>query len=108
MFLRIPEKLSMEEGPASLQYGVQMTLLLAADCGDVNLVKNILSDSSSSIKVDHHFHHAKFNGRATALHYACRSGHLNVVRTLVEEFGASLDVLEEEDWTPLYYAAYNG
>ena len=89
----------------SLHYGVEMDLLLAADCGDDALVRKILASGEDVNQV---FNHPKFNGRATALHYACRSGHLNVVRTLVEDFGAALDVVEVESWTPLYYAAYNG
>jgi hypothetical protein len=89
-----------------ITYGVKMDLLLAADAGDVELVRRLMRAPKAS--ADQLFRHPKFNRRCTALHYASRSGHLDLVQVLVEEFGANVDAKEKEDWTPVYYAANNG
>lgn len=44
----------------------------------------------------------------TALHYACRNGHLDVVRLLVERFGANADARAKHGVTPLQLAVWQG
>jgi len=95
-------KEDIQENPIS--YKSEMTLLTAADCGDLALVSQMLKDGA---KVNEKFMNPQFNLKCTALHYAVRSGHLEIVRLLLEN-GANVNALEHEDWTPLYYAANNG
>ncbi|ELR18038.1 ankyrin repeat-containing protein [Acanthamoeba castellanii str. Neff] len=83
-----------------------MDILLAGDAGDIGLVRELMKAPRAD--VNKAFSHAKFNKRSTALHYASRSGHLALVKVLVDEFGANIDAREKEDWTPVYYAANNG
>lgn len=85
---------------------MRMDLLLAGDAGDIGLVRELMKAPRAD--VNKAFSHAKFNKRSTALHYASRSGHLALVKVLVDEFGANIDAREKEDWTPVYYAANNG
>lgn len=83
-----------------------MNLLLAADAGDLSLVRRYLS--AGAVDVNKRYRCSQFNFLCTALHYACRSGHTDVVRALVEDYGADVNVRDCEDWTPVYYAANNG
>lgn len=96
----------MEAEPKGRHYGVRMDLLLAGDAGDIELVRELMKAPKAD--VNKAFSHAKFNKRSTALHYASRSGHLALVKVLVDEFGANINAREKEDWTPVYYAANNG
>jgi hypothetical protein len=97
---------NMEAEPKGRHYGMRMDLLLAGDAGDIGLVRELMKAPRAD--VNKAFSHAKFNKRSTALHYASRSGHLALVKVLVDEFGANIDAREKEDWTPVYYAANNG
>eukprot|EP01119_Soliformovum_irregulare_P007355 TRINITY_DN19762_c0_g1_i1.p1 TRINITY_DN19762_c0_g1~~TRINITY_DN19762_c0_g1_i1.p1 ORF type:complete len:258 (-),score=38.51 TRINITY_DN19762_c0_g1_i1:210-983(-) len=87
------------------RYTMDMDLLLAADCGDEELVKYFLDHEHCS--PNQVFNNPKFNYKCTALHYASRSGHLNVVKVLLDH-GAKINAVEAENWTPLYYAVNCG
>lgn len=44
----------------------------------------------------------------TALHMACMAGHIDVVRILVVEHQAKLDVQNWEGWAPIIWAVVHG
>ena len=44
----------------------------------------------------------------TALHFAAASGRVDVIRSLVWDFGAAVGAIDEEGNTPLHFAADNG
>jgi len=81
-------------------------LLIAADIGDLDKVKEILGDHKDWID----FRNVKikaYNKLGGALHYAARSGHLEIVQYLLEN-GADVNICDIEDWTPIHYSNYNG
>jgi Ankyrin repeats (3 copies) len=49
-----------------------------------------------------------YNGGVTPLMLASRSGHIPVCIALVQEFGATIDLFDEEDWSARHYASSNG
>ena len=46
--------------------------------------------------------------KETPLHSACRRGHLDMVKMLISEFKADMNIVDEFDNTPLHEAAANG
>jgi len=100
------QKDEKDGGARPLHYGVEMNLLLAADAGDLTLVRELMKGERAN--VNKKFKCSKFNYRCTALHYACRSGHLDVATALIEDFGADVNARDCQDWTPVYYATNNG
>jgi ankyrin repeat protein len=78
----------------------QTVLHRAADLGVPEIVELLLG--TGQIDVDH-----QDSWGTAALHYACRGGHLPVVRQLVEA-GANVNVQENYGYTPLHEAAENG
>lgn len=44
---------------------------------------------------------------STPLHYAVKSGHLDVSKLLIAK-GADLNAKNRDGWSPLHWAAYNG
>lgn len=87
-----------------------MDLLHAADSGRLSIVKDLVSKDKSSIRNCRHADatNRAFNVDGTAIHYACRSGHLNVVKYLLKQDPSIINILDCELWTPLHYACYNG
>lgn len=85
-------------------------LLHAAECGRLSLVKSLLSDDKSLIHSCRHQNrknHA-FNFDSSAIHYACRSGHFNIVKYLLALDPTIVNDHDRENWTALHYACYNG
>ncbi|CAF2702278.1 unnamed protein product [Rotaria sp. Silwood2] len=87
-----------------------MDLLHAADCGRLSIVKKLVSKDKSIIHTCRHTDHRNraFNTDSSAIHYACRSGHLNVVKYLLEQDSTIINDPDIECWTSLHYACYNG
>lgn len=87
-----------------------MDLLRAADAGRIDRVKELVNENPSLIRTCRHQDptNRSFNVDGSAIHYACRSGHLNVVRFLIEKDASILNDFDCELWTPLIYACYNG
>ncbi|CAF3379571.1 unnamed protein product [Rotaria sp. Silwood2] len=87
-----------------------MDLLHAAECGLLSVVKKLLSDNKSIIRSCRHQsrrNHA-FNFDSSAIHYASRSGHINIVKYLLEQDSTIINDHDRENWTALHYACYNG
>jgi hypothetical protein len=87
-----------------------MDLLHAAECGRLSVVKQLVCQDKSLIHTCRHKdpNNRAFNVNASAIHYACRSGHLNIVKYLLEQDSTIINDLDIEDWTPLHYACNNG
>ena len=87
-----------------------MDLLHAAECGRLSTVKELVSSDKSLIRACRHKdrHNRTFNVKGSAIHYACRSGHLNIVKYLLEQDPTIINDIDCEHWTPLHYACYNG
>ena len=75
-------------------------LTLAAREGHDNVVHALLSDSQCQVD-------AKGQDGYTALHYSCRYGHVDIVRTLVSN-KASVNAMTDSGETPLLLAAREG
>ncbi|UJR31760.1 hypothetical protein I4U23_019238 [Adineta vaga] len=88
----------------------RMDLLHAADYGRLSIVKQLISNDKSLIHSCRHKNalNRTFNVDGAPIHYACRSGHYNVVKYLLEQDVTLVNQLDIEDWTPLHYACYNG
>ena len=74
-------------------------LILATICQHDNVVHVLLSDSQCSVD-------AKGQDDFTALHYSCRYGHVDIVRTLVKH-KANVNARTDSGDTPLILAAKN-
>ncbi|CAF0855606.1 unnamed protein product [Didymodactylos carnosus] len=86
-----------------------MDCLHAADCGRLDIIKQLMTKENSVINMRHKDKsNRSFNVGGTPIHYACRSGHLDVVRYLLEKDPSLIDIKDIENWTPLHYACYNG
>ena len=87
-----------------------MDLLHAAESGSLSRVKQLVAEDKSLIHTCRHKDgkNRAFNVDGTALHYACRSGHRNVVKFLLQQDSTTVQQIDEELWTPLHYACYNG
>jgi ankyrin repeat protein len=87
-----------------------MDLLHAAECGRLTVVKQLVSEDKSVIRTCRHKdrQNRAFNINGSAIHYACRSGHLNIVKYLLQQDSTIINQLDAEDWTPLHYACNNG
>ncbi len=87
-----------------------MDLLHAAECGRLTVVKQLVSEDKSVIRTCRHEdpRNRAFNIDGSAIHYACRSGHLNIVKYLLQQDSTIINQLDAEDWTPLHYACNNG
>ena len=81
-------------------YSGHTPLLLAAIYGHNNVVHALLSDYQCLVD-------AKGYHDYTALHYSCRYGHVDVVRTLVT-YKADVNARKDDDDTPLHVAARYG
>ena len=64
-------------------------LLIAAESGDIKQVQDLVLNQG--IDVNKRYTHSMFNKLAAPLHYACRSGHLNVAEFLLSH-GATIGV----------------
>ncbi|CAF3993469.1 unnamed protein product [Rotaria sp. Silwood1] len=87
-----------------------LDLLHAAECGLLSAVKKLLSNDKSLIRSCRHQdrrNHA-FNFDSSAIHYASRSGHINIVKYLLEQDPTIVNDHDRENWTALHYACYNG
>jgi len=87
-----------------------MDLLHAAECGRLSIVKQLVSEDKSLIRKCRHKdgNNRAFNYDGSAIHYACRSGHINIVKYLLEQDSTIINDLDDELWTPLHYACCNG
>jgi ankyrin repeat protein len=87
-----------------------MDLLHAAECGLLSIVKQLVSEDKSLIRKCRHKdgNNRAFNYDGSAIHYACRSGHINIVKYLLEQDSTIINDLDDELWTPLHYACCNG
>ncbi|CAF4025954.1 unnamed protein product [Rotaria sordida] len=87
-----------------------MDLLHAAECGRLSVVKQLVSKDKSVIHTCQHKdpHNRAFNTNASAIHYACRSGHFNIVKYLLQQDSTIINDQDIEYWSPLHYACYNG
>lgn len=87
-----------------------MDLLRAAECGRLSVVKKIVSTDSALLHSVQHkdASNRAFNVNGAPIHYACRSGHWNVVKYLLNQDSTLINQVDVEDWTPLHYACYNG
>jgi ankyrin repeat protein len=85
---------------AQLYEGEQTVLARAADFGAEEIVDLLLDTGKTSVD------HADKWG-VTALHYACRQGHYNVVNCLLQA-RANINAQENYGFTPLHEAAENG
>ncbi|KAH8748379.1 ankyrin repeat-containing domain protein [Hyaloscypha sp. PMI_1271] len=74
-------------------------LLKAAAIGQIHVVGELLDQRG----IDIDFCDPKLEGR-TALHWACKNGHLQVVKLLVEH-GALIEIADNQGMTPLLDAA---
>ena len=85
-------------------------LLHAAEAGFLSRVKELVSYDKSLIKKCLHEDgkNRTFNFHGSPMHYACRSGHLSVVKYLLEQDPTIINQVDIENWTPLHYACYNG
>ncbi|CAF3629120.1 unnamed protein product [Adineta steineri] len=87
-----------------------MDLLHAADYGRLTVVKDLISKDKSIVHTCRHKDplNRAFNVDGSAIHYACRSGHLNVVKYLLEQDSTLINDVDIEKWTPLHYDCNNG
>jgi len=92
------------------QQNFPMDLLHAAECGRLSVVKQLVSTDKSLIHTCRHKDRKNraFNVDASAIHYACRSGHINIVKYILEQDSTIINDLDCERWTPLHYACNNG
>lgn len=96
-------------------------LLLACDLGDMADVRRLVAGGADvnlphlpnrahgqKSRTAHAAGSPAFNAGVTPLMCACRSGHLEVARTLVEELGADITAQDMERWNALHYACFSG
>ncbi|KAL1502363.1 hypothetical protein ABEB36_007512 [Hypothenemus hampei] len=76
------------------QEKLQRNILEAAEQGDLEVIKDLLSQDPSLI-------HATDKDKYTPLHRACYSNQLNVVKYLVHN-GADISAKTEMNWEPLH------
>nr|WP_253308677.1 ankyrin repeat domain-containing protein [Rickettsia endosymbiont of Ceutorhynchus assimilis] len=75
-------------------------ICLAAQNGDISTVNYLLTKNTDVNTLDH--------TKQTALHYAARNGHDDIVKLLLDH-GANVNVITPDDgWTALHFAARNG
>ena len=95
---------------------MSLAFLLAADAGDIAILNQLLSIASvgppgALEKVVNYQHDGPcssgYNTGVTALMLASRSGHLPVVKALLEAH-ANPNILDAEQWNALHYAAFSG
>lgn len=95
---------SSSDESSDLQLSKQ--LLRASKDGDLAEVKRLVEvehvDPNSNMCVDEE------GARTTPLHLASGYGHLNIVRYFVEERNCDVECRDEEENTPLHYAAEGG
>ena len=74
----------------------------AAELGDLDRTRKLLQSGKYDVDM-------KAGGYCyTALHCACFHGHIDMVRMLISEFKADVNIRDSYDDTPLHHAARNG
>jgi serine/threonine protein kinase len=84
-----------------------MELLQAASCGNLRELQRLLKTDLQPDLLDGE-DLVNFSSKGwTCLHFACLSGHSEVVKFLVSQ-GADCNYASHDEWTPLQLAAYHG
>ena len=76
-------------------------LYIAAQNGQVDIVKELLQDETININATNHL-------GATALHIAAQNGHVNVVKEFLQNEKTNVNGVDNLGKTPLYIAIENG
>ena len=74
----------------------------AAMSGDLDKARELLETGKYNVNNTEGYY------RETPLHYACRGGHLDIVRMLISEFKADMNIVDILNRTPLHGAAEYG
>ena len=74
-------------------------LYLAVQSGDLDKARELLETGKCDVN---------YNGGDTLLHCACRRGYFDLVRMLISELKADMNIVDEYNNTPLHVAASNG
>jgi len=127
-----PEKKEPEPEKPKKEVDPTERLFIAAEGGDLEMLKKAIKDGADLEKVDIGSKHNALNlsairgnvacakalleagakvtraaGKNTPLHLACRLGNLPVAKVLLEADPSQLKAKASNDWTPLHTAAYN-
>jgi ankyrin repeat protein len=98
---RSPAEISLSAAPVTTApVSPRIELIEAAKRGDVPTTRKLLEGGNSDLSVADGF------GR-TALHYAARLGHEDIMRILIEA-GAQVDAKDNDGYTPLLRAIQGG
>jgi ankyrin repeat protein len=89
-----------------LDYKNRSALHLACLDGDLYVVEQLLADEPGRLAPPADINLQDRDGR-TCLHYACRSGHTNIVLYLIEQ-GADMGVKDVHGWRAVDAARFNG
>src|ERR1700722_3247641 len=87
---------NMKSETSKISIDCAMALRKASQIGQVNIVADLLTQPG--INVDSQ---DSISNNKTALHYACESGHLDIVKLLVDH-GANLENSNTSGWTPYH------
>ena len=80
-------------------------LLYAAKSGDLDKARELLEIGKYNVNDTGA---GGYYTKETPLHSACRGGHLDMVRMLISEFKADMNIVDEFENTPLHVAAWYG
>eukprot|EP01084_Bolivina_argentea_P149338 260885_1 len=100
--------MAMEESKtnANISMDNDTEIFIAAEMGHLDKVQAFYN-MDTSIECKWNFKDEPYNGWATPLMYACRSGHFKIVKYLIEICKAHINAKDCESWTAIYYASIN-